>query len=113
MLPAINRRDSIDMRVVVQGPRPNRAWTLLVFTGMGRRQLAKRIASIPDVEITRKPRFLSWLLEDDFLEFRYRGVPYVAGVEPFAKNHFEIRCQPPGCKPETSQLKAELEQSEK
>jgi len=97
------------MKVLVGGPRENRVWYLTVHTALSRGMFTRVIEKLPCLEIIRKPKLFSWLREDEFLEFSYKGEIYCVEVEPFGKNYFEIHLKKPGCKPETLDLKDRLE----
>lgn len=93
------------MRIVEQGPKPDRVWSLQVHTRLGRRAFAAFMGNVEGVEITRLPRLFSGLRESVFLEFRFDDVEYVVEPEPFAGSYFEIACKKPGCRLATTRLR--------
>lgn len=97
------------MKVIECGPKNNRVWYLTVHTFLPRKLFAMLLKRLPDVEIIRGPKLFSILREDEFLEFSFKDEIYCVEVDPFSKSYFEIHLKKPGCKPETLELKEQLE----
>lgn len=92
------------MKIVAEESRPGRIWALHVYTRLSRRLFARFIAKMVGVEVVRKPKLLSFLREEEFMEFRFRGQLFCVEVEPVSHACFEIHPKPGGCKPETDAL---------
>ena len=79
------------------------AFEVSVYIG---RPLACRIAAtIPDCHVTRKPKNLSWLREDEFCEFEIDGVRFVMSEAFGDSNRFWIGPEPPGWTPQIEKVR--------
>ncbi|NOX60267.1 MAG: hypothetical protein GXP29_15605 [Planctomycetes bacterium] len=73
--------------------------------GIGRRGVCALISSIPNTEVTRSPKLLSWFREDAFCEFVVDGEPYIV-EEPFGDNsRYWIGPKSPRWLPQTEGLR--------
>lgn len=72
---------------------------------IGRRGVCRVVQSIPGAELTRKPKFFSWLREAEFCEFTVDGALFAA-EEPFGDNsRYWIGPKPPKSLPQTRKVR--------
>ncbi len=75
-------------------------------TGLGRRGVCRVVETIPQAEIKRRPKFLSWFREEVFCEFEVEGETFVAW-EPFGDNsRYWIGPEPTRFLPQTQIIKS-------
>ena len=98
------------VKVLEHGPKPGRVWSLELPARVGRRRLARVLASVPGVQLSHHPGWFSWLADRPFCRFEYKGVQFAVEAEWPAFNVFSIAPDPGGCKPETLEIKAALEE---
>ena len=98
------------VKVLEHGPKPGRVWSLELPARVGRRRLARALASVPGVRLQQTPGFFSWLVDRPFCRFEYNGIQFVIEAEWPAFKAFTISPDPRGCKPETLEIKMALEE---
>lgn len=96
--------------VFERGPKPGRVWWLEITASVGRRRLARILASIPGARVSVSPGWFSWLRDEPFCRFELNGQKYVVEASWPAGTTFELSPDPQGCKLETVQLRKALEE---
>jgi hypothetical protein len=85
------------MKVYENSPKPGRIWSIEVSSHIGRRSLARVIATIPGVLITQKPSLFSQFRDAPFCSFELGKRRFkVEAIWP-AGDRFEISPDPSGC----------------
>lgn len=72
---------------------------------LSRKKISEIISRIPNVEITRKPKFFSSLCEEEFCEFKIENSGYIVW-EPFGdSSRYHIACSTKGSGDDIGYLK--------
>ena len=96
------------MKVYDNCPKPGRIWSIEVSSSIGRRAIARLIATIPGVQMTQMPTFFSWLKDEPFCRFEFNGRRFaIEAVWPIGRR-FEITPEPCGCVPEILTIREAL-----
>lgn len=85
------------MKVYDNCPKPGRVWSIEVSAFIGRRKLARILATIPGARIIKMPGYFSWLGDKQFCRFELDGRIFVVEATWPSGNRFEISPEPQGC----------------
>ena len=93
-----------DVKILELGPKSNRIWMLVIRGRIGRSKIARELTQMPGLRVIKKPVVLSFLREREFFKFKLEGVIFTVSVDPFSGDSFEISCQPPGHRSQTTKI---------
>lgn len=85
------------MKVYDNYSEPGRVWSIEVSSLIGRRRLARILAALPGVRITKMAGYFSWLSDEPFCRFELDGRLFVVEACWPSGNRFEIFPEPRGC----------------
>jgi hypothetical protein len=97
------------MKVVSQEPSAGRIWSISVQSSIGRRQITSLLGSLDGVSIVKKPSIFSFLRDQPFCFFDFKGQRFSIEAEWPSFNTFEISPVPRGCKDQIIEIKNFLE----